>query len=250
MQITNTTTGAYTYTELKPLDHPTPDQEDNIVLNLTYQAKDGSGDTATGVLHVTVNDDLPAAANDEVSVTAGTPGKFDVVCVLDVSESMSGTDTGVASDFGYGNTRLDVARLALLQLVDQESTDQVQIILFRGLDRQSIWMSKDAAITFINNAANFDNSTLGTGTDYDAALFDNGAGHDKGASSDAFDNFAATPGDGRLVYFLSDGEPNEPGGADTGIQAGEETTWINYLTTNNVRLAAAVGFGSATVAPL
>ncbi len=41
-------------------------------------------------------------------------------------------------------------------------------------------MSKDAAITFINNAANFNNSTLGTGTDYDAALFDNGAGTDKG----------------------------------------------------------------------
>ena len=113
----------------------------------------------------------------------------------------------------------------------------------------STWMDKATALTFVSNEANFDNSALGTGTNYDAALFDNGPGTDKGLVH-AFDTQPNTPTDTRLVYFLSDGDPtaggatgNPAGVTGTGISATEETTWINFLNANNVQKVTAVGFG-------
>jgi T1SS-143 domain-containing protein len=58
--------GTYTFTLLRPLDHPILGTEDTLNLSINVTATDGSGDTAPVVIHVNVNDDTPVivAANE------------------------------------------------------------------------------------------------------------------------------------------------------------------------------------------
>ena len=51
--------GAYTFTLLRPLDHPIADTEDTIDLTIGFTATDGSGDTGSSAFVVRVNDDSP-----------------------------------------------------------------------------------------------------------------------------------------------------------------------------------------------
>ncbi|WP_242443173.1 hypothetical protein [Pseudomonas sp. LFM046] len=81
-----TTAGAYTFTLLKPLDHPAGNDENDITLNLgsLLRATDADGDTVTAApekLVITVDDDTPTATGtaasgtvDEDGLTAGIPG--------------------------------------------------------------------------------------------------------------------------------------------------------------------------------
>ncbi len=58
--LSNATGGAYTVTQLKPIDHPTPDAtEESVPFSINYQVTDGDGDTAEGSLAVDVDDDTP-----------------------------------------------------------------------------------------------------------------------------------------------------------------------------------------------
>ncbi|TKW78016.1 MAG: hypothetical protein DI543_12620, partial [Bradyrhizobium icense] len=69
VQVTDTATGAYTFTMLGQIDHPGHDDpgvagtqtayEDNININLTYTVTDKDGDYATGTLAVSIDDDMP-----------------------------------------------------------------------------------------------------------------------------------------------------------------------------------------------
>ena len=239
--ITNPSTGAYSVNLIQALEHtPANNTEDpNIVLSLNYTATDGDGSTVPGTLGITIDDDIPVAGNDEASVTAGQTGKNDLLLVVDVSGSMDTTVSGVPTDFGFGNTRLDLARLSLLQLINESNTSEVKFVLFATELSLTTWLTKDQAIAFVNNESNFTTPGFSTGgTDYDAALFDQSS-----SAIHAFDTLPATPSDGRLGYFISDGEPNEPGSGDNGIQSGEETQWITFLTGSNVQKVTAVGIG-------
>jgi T1SS-143 domain-containing protein len=131
LNITDTTTGAYTFTLLKPLDHPEAGEtgsSDPLALNFGFTAKDSDGDTANATLTVTVNDDGPAAADDVVSVNvsgsvsnnlltndgfgadgAGSPAitqvKFGATTFTDASD---GTTDGIIHATGnFGNLTLN-----------------------------------------------------------------------------------------------------------------------------------------------
>ena len=52
-----------------------------------------------------------------------------------------------------------------------------------------------------------------------------------------------TPATKTLVFFMSDGEPNEPGGS-VGISSTEETAWYNFLASKGVNDAYAIGIGT------
>ena len=54
--------GEYTFTLLRPLDHPIQNTEDTLNLTIGFSVADGSGDTASSVIHVNVNDDSPDIA--------------------------------------------------------------------------------------------------------------------------------------------------------------------------------------------
>jgi Ca2+-binding RTX toxin-like protein len=232
--------GHYTVTLDGPVDHPVANVEDIKTFTVPVNVSDGIATTPT-TLSITIEDDSPLAANDSASVTQGPQAKSDLVLIVDVSGSMDTVVSGVPTNFGFGNTRLDLARLALLQLIGESNSSEVKVVLFADSAVSTAWMSREQAITYINTVSNFTSAPVGNGTNYDAALFDNA-----GSAIHAFDSLPTTPTDQRLVYFLSDGAPTAPSGADTGIQAAEETQWITFLTNNNIAQAVAVGIGGLT----
>ncbi|UVE43303.1 hypothetical protein KS461_17945 [Pseudomonas chlororaphis] len=72
-------TGAYSFTLLKPLDHPAGNNENDITLNLgtLLQATDKDGDTVTAAaekLVITVDDDTPTANGTAVTGTVDEDG--------------------------------------------------------------------------------------------------------------------------------------------------------------------------------
>ena len=69
LQITDISTGDYTFTLLQAVDHPTADTEDDLVLNLPFTVTDSNGDEAVGSIAVTIDDDVPV--NNETETTVG-----------------------------------------------------------------------------------------------------------------------------------------------------------------------------------
>jgi T1SS-143 domain-containing protein len=69
IEVTNPSTGAYSFSLLGQVDHPGHDDpgvagtqtafEDNININLTYTVTDFDKDTATGTLSISIDDDMP-----------------------------------------------------------------------------------------------------------------------------------------------------------------------------------------------
>jgi T1SS-143 domain-containing protein len=236
--VLNTATGAYTYTQLKPVDHPGHDAdganngpetsyEDNLNVNLTYQVKDSNGDAVTGTLSVTINDDSPAAAPIVKTVTEGA-SDTNILLILDRSGSM-GFDSGVS---GYA-TRLDLLKAAANQLLDQYDAAgdvRVQIIKFNDNAQKqgSVWLSVADAKTYINGL------TADDGTDYDDAA---------ALAPDAFDDPGklTTPGVRNVSYFISDGQP-EP--TSEQVSGSELTDWINFVNANDI-VSYAIGLGSS-----
>ncbi|MCC6926362.1 VCBS domain-containing protein, partial [Novosphingobium sp.] len=75
LQVTlNTATGAYTVTQVAPIQHAAGSNENNAVFTLNYTVTDIDGDVAPGTINIDVDDDSPVAANDTDSVAAGTYG--------------------------------------------------------------------------------------------------------------------------------------------------------------------------------
>ena len=63
--LTDQTSGAYTVTQLAPINHPTQNgtindnTENNLEFTINYVVKDGDGDTTNGSLKINVDDDIP-----------------------------------------------------------------------------------------------------------------------------------------------------------------------------------------------
>ena len=236
--VLDTATGAYTYTQIKPVDHPGHDadganngpetsHEDNLSVNLTYLVKDSNGDSATGTLAVTINDDAPAAAPIVKTVTEGS-SDTNILLILDRSGSMA-FDPGVS---GFA-TRLDLLKAAANELLDQYDAAgdvRVQIIRFNDNAQKqgSVWLSVADAKTYINGLSASD------GTDYDDAA---------ALAPDAFDDPGklTTPGVRNVSYFISDGQP-EP--TDEQVSGSELTNWINFVNANDI-VSYAIGLGSS-----
>ena len=68
VQLSNTTAGSYTVTQLHAIDHPAEQNENNVSFTLSYTVTDHDNDPATGSLTINVNDDTPVA-----NTVAATP---------------------------------------------------------------------------------------------------------------------------------------------------------------------------------
>ena len=238
--------GSYVYTLTRPFD-TSPDNNNGVTTEVaesfTYVATDANGNTQTGTITVNIVDDVPRAVNNTAQASQNQAGaQNDLLLIVDASGSMFETVPGVASNFGFGNHRIELARLALLDLVNQANVDEVKIIQFGGSATTTVWMTKAAAFAYIMDANNFPSRA---DTDYDAAL---------AMAKTAFSTPPATTNQ-RLVHFLSDGVPTEENGtgslgiseADTNNAGfgglGEELHWIKFLTDNNVIKSTAIGIG-------
>ncbi|WP_206538745.1 DUF5801 repeats-in-toxin domain-containing protein [Aeromonas finlandensis] len=85
--ITDSSIGAYSVKLLQPLMHSGGDTEDNLTLNVGYKVTDGDGDSASGVLAVTINDDTPTIQVGELSLTS--------------SVTFLGSNAGYSNSYGY-----------------------------------------------------------------------------------------------------------------------------------------------------
>ncbi|SFL35701.1 hypothetical protein SAMN05421830_101765 [Desulfomicrobium norvegicum] len=59
LELTDLANGDYRFELFRPLDHSAPGTEDDILYNFTYTITDGSGDSVSGGLNMTIDDDLP-----------------------------------------------------------------------------------------------------------------------------------------------------------------------------------------------
>jgi T1SS-143 domain-containing protein len=74
LDATSTIDGTYTFTLLRPMDHPILGAEDTLNLTVNVTATDGSGDHVNTVIHVNVTDDVPIiVAADETHSTLTDP---------------------------------------------------------------------------------------------------------------------------------------------------------------------------------
>ena len=71
----NSSTGAYTFTQFKGLDHANPNDPNEIItLKFTVTGTDADGDTDTGTITINIHDDAPIAHDDNNSFVIGTTG--------------------------------------------------------------------------------------------------------------------------------------------------------------------------------
>ena len=230
LRLADTTSGAYTVTQLAAIDHPVAGTEDNLQFTVGYVATDGDGDTATGSLSIDVDDDTPVANPVAKSLTETGGGDTNLMFIIDVSGSMN-DPSGLT-----GLSRLDVTKASvveLLDLYDNPGNVKVQIVAFasNAFIASPVWMTVDQAKAYVSGL-NADG-----GSDYDSAIF---------AAQIAFDFAGKIAGAQNVSYFLSDGTPTE----NFGISPGEEAAWTNFLNVNDIN-SFAFGIGSgATLSTL
>ena len=99
MQITNVATGAYVFKLDGPVDHPNPHLEDDINLKLDFNVTDFDQDTASGSVHVLIDDDSPVIKDiDDAEITA--PYSEPVMVMGDIDVRYGGDGPGHAQAEG------------------------------------------------------------------------------------------------------------------------------------------------------
>ena len=74
----NAATGAYTISQVNPIDHPAGGDENNVQFTINYQVRDQDGDTADGTLNIDVDDDTPEMNRADVSLPTLTVDETDL----------------------------------------------------------------------------------------------------------------------------------------------------------------------------
>jgi VCBS repeat-containing protein len=228
----------YTFTLTGADHHAAGNGANSLFEDLSVVLTDKAGGTATDTLALNIIDDVPSANNHTVSASEISGTTIDVVFIVDVSGSMS---TGVGAVPNFSDDRIGLARYAMQQLITNHSEiKNVQFTLFSDGATSQVWMNRTDALAFINNNANWNPNGS---TNYDAAL---------SAEMSAYDASARPAGqsDQTVVYFLSDGEPNQPT-SDPGITnngTGSQVSiaeWESFATTpaNDISNVFAVGIG-------
>ena len=237
--VVEVTNGQFDYTApVRDHDDQNPDYE---TFNFTVMDQDGS--PATSTFSINIGDTGPTATDDTLTVIAGQggTGTVDVQFVIDVSGSMGGS---VANVPNFSDDRLGLARYSMQQLIINNAAIQnVQFVQFDDNAWNSVWMNRADALSYISTNNNWDDG--GGVTNYDIALTQ---------AMNSYDDSARPAGasDQTVVYFMSDGAPNTPGGDDAGITTkatgsnvsiGEWETWVN-TGANDISAVFAIGLGS------
>ncbi|RDJ14911.1 VCBS domain-containing protein, partial [Rhizobium grahamii] len=113
LTVTNAATGAFTFTQFAPLDHPDKGEaglDDILRLQFSYTVTDKDGDQATGVASIDINDDGPSIAQgaspsaiDESDLHSGEGNN---ASVHDVSLGIHwGADAGVHRDLTFSTAQ-------------------------------------------------------------------------------------------------------------------------------------------------
>jgi len=216
LTITNPATGAYEFKLHGVLDHPVDgptanDHNDTIGLNFGVRATDSNNDTVTGNIAVTVFDDgLSARADTNNFAVEATDKDFNVVLVLDVSGSMSGSKLTLLKG-AVNNLLNDFANYTGGDI-------KVHIVPFAS--------SAQTGMTYmVTNPAEFD-----AAQDFIDGLIANGSTnyeHPLQSAISWLQNNTANdpiPGADTYTYFVSDGAPNQYQNGNTSTAASGNAT--------------------------
>ena len=220
--------GAYTVTQLAPIQHDAGGQENDQQFALTYQVTDKDGDSVNGVLNIKVDDDTPQAMNDVADVAEGSGLDFNVVFVLDFSGSIDNTEL---------NTMLNAVRNAGQTLFNTTDGDvRIQVVAF------SSTATSYPVMTDVNDFTNLIDSlnpALGgtrpfsDGTDFTAAI------------QQTMAVYAPLSNWSNQVFFISDGNPNEQNGpGDSSLTTAVSSQWNTFVDSNGINVTT-IGVGNA-----
>ncbi|MBD9414595.1 retention module-containing protein [Pseudomonas sp. PDM16] len=204
-----------------------------------YQAFDGDTYSAGATVTVNVADAAPVAVDDFVVLTEGsTTASVNLVIMLDTSATMVSPFLGgvVSLPGGGTTTRLALAQSALENLITSYggSLQNVMLVTFDDTATYHGWFNDPAAaIAAIRGVS------TGTGTNFDDAL------------KQVQTHYGTPPeADHTFVYFLSDGYPATPLGANrpsVSISSSERDGWVDFVTDKGVDSVYAVGIGAELV---
>ena len=212
--------GTYTITLSKAIDHATGNGENVRTLNFGVSASDGVAPAATGTITLNIEDDSPTAVASTQVVTLPSVNT-NIELILDVSGSMN--------DAVGATTRLAIMKNSVGLMLDQYDNlgdVRVRIVTFAGTAAANSggWISVADAKAFVNAL------TANGGTNYDAAI---------STAQTAW----TTPGKlttaQNVSYFLTDGQPTT--GQDIG--AADEAIWTDFLNRNEIN-SYAYGMGT------
>ncbi|MBY5940983.1 tandem-95 repeat protein [Halomonas sp. DP5N14-9] len=79
IELSDLAAGTYRVDLFKPLDHPRADVESDINFSVGYTITDADGDSAQGILRVTVDDDMPVPGDDTAAGDNSGPITVDVL---------------------------------------------------------------------------------------------------------------------------------------------------------------------------
>lgn len=219
------------------LDHP-GQGIDAIDFSIGITAEDQDGGNDASSFSFSIIDDMPIAANDVETVVTVPEPNFDLMFVLDTSDSMSGA---VPQDGGGSKTRMEILKESVSKLLADYSAVgsafSISIIDFDS-DAELVFTgtSISDALAFINGAGNLTPSGF---TNYAAALANdaNGAqgilsGHLETPSLDGYQ---------KTVYFLSDGAPY-PVSGQVPLDDELQNQWQQFVDSNGIEVVA-VGIG-------
>ncbi|MDQ0559402.1 T1SS-143 domain-containing protein, partial [Rhizobium mesoamericanum] len=113
LQVTDAKTGAYTFTQTGPIDHPDKNEtgaSDTLRITFDFTVTDGDGDTASNAVHIDINDDGPStgegigqSAINESDLLSGEGGNAKVE---DVSLGIHwGADAGEHRDLTFASAQ-------------------------------------------------------------------------------------------------------------------------------------------------
>ena len=231
--------GDYTYTLNDNVDHSAAANNNSRTQAISYATN-----TGTGNVQVTIVDDRPQAFDRTVEATEDSLPSYNLVLVLDVSGSMTDQASGgqvrqVNADGTVAiTTRLDMAKAALVELVDQyfNQAQNVSVKLITFSSTATI-LNGNVAYTDKATLVNAINGINGSGgTDYTDAL--NATKTALGAVDQGKQNF---------VYFLSDGVPTEQDTANPATSTG----YAAFAAANNVSsYGVGIGSGISNTGPL
>ncbi|TXH87488.1 MAG: type I secretion C-terminal target domain-containing protein, partial [Rhodoferax sp.] len=228
IRATINSSGDYTITLSKPIDHAAGNGENVRTLAFGVSASDGIAPAATGTITLSIEDDSPAAVASTKVVTLPSVNT-NIELILDVSGSMAWGPIDNQAPGAGEKSRLQIMKESVALMLDQYDNlgdVRVRIISFSSsaTDVSAGWVTVANAKTLVNAL------TANGGTNYDAAI---------ATAQTAW----TTPGKlttaQNVSYFLTDGAPT----AGQEIGAADEAIWTDFLNRNDIN-SFAYGMGT------